>query len=192
MNGFQATAWRMYVETYVRTHGREYLGLQRLRRETKKLENSNERISTKMQKTAIFGHFWKKRPILNSFWPKWEKQDFFKKACGTFFPRLWVLTNCKVSQKSNERILRKRFAHERKNGKMDESFFLFKKALGKFFPRLWVLTNCKVSEKSNEWTLRNRVTNKRTDGQTRLLRSPRPVGRETKKHFEHFFRVYEF
>ena len=34
MNGFRATAWR----TYVRTDGRESLGLQRLRRETKKLD----------------------------------------------------------------------------------------------------------------------------------------------------------
>ena len=35
--------------TYVRTHARDSLGLQRLRRETKKLANSNE-IAIKMQK----------------------------------------------------------------------------------------------------------------------------------------------
>ena len=45
--------------------------------------------------------------------------------------------------------------------------------------------NCKVSEKSHERFPRKRVTyvvrtNGRTNGQTRLLRSQRPVGRETK------------
>ena len=45
--------------------------------------------------------------------------------------------------------------------------------------------NCKVSEKSHERFPRKRVTyvrtDERTNGQTRLLRSQRPVGRETKK-----------
>ena len=44
--------------------------------------------------------------------------------------------------------------------------------------------NCKVSEKSNERFLRKSVTDERTYermyGQTRLLRSQRPVGQETK------------
>ena len=40
--------------------------------------------------------------------------------------------------------------------------------------------NCKVSEKSNERFPRKSVADVRTDGQTRLLRSPRLVGRETK------------
>ena len=35
MNGFQATTWRKDALTDVRTNGRESLGLQRLRRETK-------------------------------------------------------------------------------------------------------------------------------------------------------------
>ena len=30
--------------------------------------------------------------------------SFFKKALGTFFPHLQALTNCKVSEKSNERF----------------------------------------------------------------------------------------
>ena len=35
MNGFRPTAWHTYGRTDARTHGRESLGLQRLRRETK-------------------------------------------------------------------------------------------------------------------------------------------------------------
>ena len=45
-----------------------------------------------MRKTSIFGHFG----------PKWAKRKFFEKALGTFFSRLQALTNCKVSEKSNE------------------------------------------------------------------------------------------
>ena len=33
---------------------------------------------------------------------------FFKKALGTFLSPLQALTNCKVSEKSNEEIMRKR------------------------------------------------------------------------------------
>ena len=40
--------------------------------------------------------------------------------------------------------------------------------------------NCKVSEKSNERFPRKSIAYGRTNGQTRLLRSQRPVGRETK------------
>ena len=36
MNGFRATAWRTDARTDARMNGRESLGLQRLRRETKK------------------------------------------------------------------------------------------------------------------------------------------------------------
>ena len=83
---------------------------------SKKLENSNERISRKMQETSVFGHFGPKRPILDSFWPKWAKRDFFfKKALGTFLSRLQALTNCKVSEKSNEGIPRKRVTNRRTN-----------------------------------------------------------------------------
>ena len=66
------------------------------------------RFRKKMHKTSIFGHFGPKWPILYSFWPKWAKRDFFKKALGTFFSRLQALTNCKVSGKSNERFSRNR------------------------------------------------------------------------------------
>ena len=48
---------------------------------------------------------------------------FFKKALGTFLSRLQALTNCKVSEKSNEGIPRKRVAHgqtdKRTNGRTD-------------------------------------------------------------------------
>ena len=42
-------------------------------------EKSNEGIPRKMQETSIFGHFCQKWPILDSFWPKWEKRDIFSK-----------------------------------------------------------------------------------------------------------------
>ena len=83
------------------TVGRESLGLQRLRRETKKLANSNERIAKKNAKNL---HFWPKRPILDIFWLKWQKGIFLEKVLGTFFSHLKALTNCKVSEKSNERF----------------------------------------------------------------------------------------
>ena len=54
-----------------------------------------------------------------SFLLKWEKRDFFKKALGTFISRLQSLTNCKVSEKSNEGNLRKRVTNGRTNGQTD-------------------------------------------------------------------------
>ena len=49
-------------------------------------EKSNEGIPRKMQKTSIFGHFGPKWPILDSFWPKWAKREFFsKKRLEHFF-----------------------------------------------------------------------------------------------------------
>ena len=52
-----------------------------------------------------------------SFWPKWAKREFFKKALGTFFWRLQALTNCKVSEKSNERFSSTRMMHGRTYGR---------------------------------------------------------------------------
>ena len=43
-----------------------------------------------------------------------------KKALGTFFSHLQALTNCKVSEKSNERFPRKRVTNERTNVRTDE------------------------------------------------------------------------
>ena len=69
-----------------------------------------------MRKTSIFGHFGPKWPILDSFWPKWAKREFFQKALGTFFSRLQALTNCKVSEKNNERFLSNRVTLARTHG----------------------------------------------------------------------------
>ena len=73
INGLEDISGR----TDARTDGRDSLGLKRLRRETKKLANFNERIVKKMPKTSIFVHFG----------PKWDKWEFFskKKTLGTFF-----------------------------------------------------------------------------------------------------------
>ena len=49
-----------------------------------------------------------------------ETGFFFKKALGTFFPPLQALTNCQVSEKSNERFLRKSGTNERTDGRTDE------------------------------------------------------------------------
>ena len=72
---------------------------------------------------------------------------------------------------------------------MAKTVKIIKKALGTFYSHLQALTNCKVSEKSNERFPRKSMahirmderTDGRTNGHTRLLRSQRPVGRETKK-----------
>ena len=48
-------------------------------------EKSNEGIPRKMRKTSIFGHFGLKWPILESFWPKLEKLDFFQKSAWKIF-----------------------------------------------------------------------------------------------------------
>ena len=70
--------------TYARTYGRDSLGLQQLRRETKKLGNYNEWIAKNMRKTSIFGNFGPKGPILDSYWPKWAKPNFSKKRLEHF------------------------------------------------------------------------------------------------------------
>ena len=60
---------------------------------------------------------------MDSFWPKWAKRDFFfKKAHGTFLSRLEALTNCKVSEKSNEGILRKRVTDGQTDGRTNEGY----------------------------------------------------------------------
>ena len=88
------------------------------------------------------------------FLAKMEKTGFFfKKAFGTFFSLLKALINCKVSEKSNEGIQRKKrktsiFGHFGQKWPILEVFgqngrngiFFFKKALGTFFPPLQVKT----------------------------------------------------
>ena len=50
-------------------------------------------LRKKCKKTSIFWHFGPKWPILDSFWPKWAKREFFfKKALGTFFSHLQAVT----------------------------------------------------------------------------------------------------
>ena len=49
-----------------------------------------------------------------------ETGFFFKKGLGTFFPPLQALTNCKVSEKSNERISRKGVANGQTDGRTNE------------------------------------------------------------------------
>ena len=52
-------------------------------------ENSNEGIPRKMRKPSIFGHFGPKWPILDSFWPKWAKREFFSKKRLEHFSRTY-------------------------------------------------------------------------------------------------------
>ena len=84
--------------TSVRMDGRDSLGLQRIRRETKKIANSNERIAKKMRKTSIFGHFGSKWPIFYTSWPKWAKRELLKKKRlkMTVFPFFFIFVhrNC--------------------------------------------------------------------------------------------------
>ena len=49
-----------------------------------------------------------------------ETGFFFKKALGTFFPPLQALTNCKVSEKSNERFSSNRVTDVRTEARTNE------------------------------------------------------------------------
>ena len=87
-----------------------------------KLANSNERIAKKMWKTSIFGHFGPKRPILDSFWPKWAKRDFFSKKrlehfCRAYKPYLTAKFQKKVMNGFRESPER---TNERTNERTDE------------------------------------------------------------------------
>ena len=60
-------------------------------------------------KNSHFWEFWAKMANFGKFLAKMGKTGiFFKKSLGTFFSRLQALSNCKVSEKSNERFPRKR------------------------------------------------------------------------------------
>ena len=48
-----------------------------------------------------------------------ETRFFFKKALGTFLSRLQALTNCQVSEKSNERFSRNCVTDERTDERTD-------------------------------------------------------------------------
>ena len=67
----------------VRTYGHDSLGLKRLRRETKKLPNSNERIA-KNAKNLHFWAFWAKKDNFGSFCKNGQNRIFSKKRLEQF------------------------------------------------------------------------------------------------------------
>ena len=80
------------------------------------------RLSTKNQQILINGlrRKYEKPPFLGilgqngQFWTVFgQNGNFFKKALGTFFSHLQALTNCKISEKSNERFSSNRVTHAR-------------------------------------------------------------------------------
>ena len=82
-----------------------------------KLANSNEWIAKKCENL----HFWQfgpKWPILDSFWPKWAKREFFSKKRLVHFSRAYK--PCKVSEKSNERFSSNRVTDGRTYGRTHE------------------------------------------------------------------------
>ena len=89
--GGSLKAWAAHPHHFItrgtdeRMDERDSLGLQRLRRETKKLANSNERIAKKKCENLHFEHFWPKRPIFEVFGQNGQNRNFFKKVLGTFF-----------------------------------------------------------------------------------------------------------
>ena len=72
------------------------------------------RGSRKKCQKPPFWSFLAKKGHFGQFLDKIAKTvKIIKKALGTFFSHLQALTNCKVSQKSNERFPRKRVTYER-------------------------------------------------------------------------------
>ena len=70
-----------------------------------------------MRKTSIFSHFGPKMQIMEFFGQNGQKGNFFKKALGKFLSRLQAITNCKVSEKSNERFSSNCVTDGRTNGR---------------------------------------------------------------------------
>ena len=70
-------------------------------------KKTNDKIWCYQRKTFKKWHFWPKWPFFDSFWPKMANfWIFFKNPLGTFFYTLKALSNCKVSEKTNERMSR--------------------------------------------------------------------------------------
>ena len=89
-----------------------FFRLQRLCFE-QKLENSDERFWKKGKKPPFLVILGQKANF-DQFLAKMAKTvKIIKKALGTFFSRLQALTNCKASEKSNERFPRKCVTDER-------------------------------------------------------------------------------
>ena len=84
-----------------------------------KIANSNERIAKKCKKTSILGILGQNGQFWTGFGQNGRNRIFFKKALGTFFPPLQALTNCKDSEKSNERILSNRVTDGRTDGRTE-------------------------------------------------------------------------
>ena len=61
----------------------------------------------KCEKPPFLGILGQKGQFWTVFGQNGQNGNFFKKALGTFLSRLQALTNCKVSEKSNERFSRK-------------------------------------------------------------------------------------
>ena len=67
-----------------------------------------------------FRSFLAKKGHFGQFLAKMAKTvKIIKKALGTFFSHLQALTNCKVSEKSNERFPRKRVTYVLTDGRTD-------------------------------------------------------------------------
>ena len=60
-----------------------------------------------MRRTSILGILGQNGQFWTIFGQNGQNGNFFKKVLGTFLSRLQALTNCKVSEKSNERFPRK-------------------------------------------------------------------------------------
>ena len=79
------------------------------------------RGSRKKCQKPPFWSFLAKKGHFGQFLVKMAKTvKIIKKALGTFFSHLQALTNCKVSEKSNERFPRKRVTDGRTYGRTNE------------------------------------------------------------------------
>ena len=75
-----------------------------------RLSTKNEQIlmnglrKKKIRKPPFLGILGQNCQFWTVFGQNGQNGNFFKKVLGTFFSRLQALTNCKVSEKSNERF----------------------------------------------------------------------------------------
>ena len=73
----------------------------------------------KCKNPPFLGILGQNAPFWTVFGQNGQNGNFFKKALGTFFSHLQALTDCKVSEKSNEQFPRKSVADGRTNGRTD-------------------------------------------------------------------------
>ena len=74
----------------------------------------------KCEKPPFLGILVKNDQFWTVFGQNGRNGIFFKKALGKFFPPLQALTNCKNSEKSNERISRYFRTNGQTDGRTDE------------------------------------------------------------------------